>query len=186
VPDEVDPGSPCLERAEFGDSAVSPYLLPYRPGEFYLLAQSYCRSDGGHRNQLAYDFAMPVGRDVLAARAGEVVAVKEDSPDDGRGRGRHNFVFVQHEDGTVAFYAHLQQEGVLVGVGDTVAAGDVIALSGNSGLTGRPHLHFGVYRWWPPQEGFDVPVNFRNAAGRLDPHGGLIEGLVYEALVEGQ
>jgi murein DD-endopeptidase MepM/ murein hydrolase activator NlpD len=166
----------------FGQPAESPYLLPYRPGEFYQVTQSCCFQSGGHRDQLAYDFAIPVGRDVLAARAGEVMEVRESSPDDGRGSGRHNYVFIRHDDGTVAFYAHLEQDGVLVEPGDAVAAGQVIALSGNSGLTGSPHLHFGVYRWWPPQEGFGVAVNFRNALGRLDPRDGLLMGAVYEAL----
>jgi murein DD-endopeptidase MepM/ murein hydrolase activator NlpD len=178
----VNPDSRCFEQAVFGDPEESLYLLPYTPGEWYLVTQSYCLADGGHRNQLAYDFQMPIGRDVRAARAGVVRDVREDSPDDGRGQGEHNYVFVEHEDGTVAFYAHLMRDGVAVEVGDLVEAGDVIALSGNSGLTGVPHLHFGVYRWWPPQEGYGVPVNFRNAAGRLDPNGGLIQGLVYEAL----
>jgi len=182
VPDGVDPDSPCLERAVFPDPSESPYLLPFTPGEWYPLTQSYCLSEGGHRSQLAYDFGMPIGRDVLAARAGVVKDLREDSPDDGRGHGEHNYVFVEHADGTVAFYAHLMRDGVLVEVGDRVEAGQVIALSGNSGMTGSPHLHFGVYRWWPPQEGLDVPVSFSNAAGRLDPLGGLIEGLVYEAL----
>jgi murein DD-endopeptidase MepM/ murein hydrolase activator NlpD len=185
VPDGVDPDSPCLERAVFGDPGDSPYRLPFHVGEWYLVTQSYCLSAGGHRNQLAYDFGMPIGRDVLAARAGVVRDVRQDSPDDGRGRGEHNYVFVEHNDGTVAFYAHLMQDSVVVAVGDTVAAGDVMASSGNSGLTGTPHLHFGVYRWWPPQEGFDVPVSFANASGRLDARGGLIEGLVYEALPAG-
>jgi len=182
VPEGVVPGSSCLADAVFGDPAESPYLLPYHPGEFYQVTQSYCFAAGGHRNQLAYDFAMPVGRDVLASRAGEVMDVRESSPDDGRGSGDHNYVFIRHGDGTVSFYAHLMQDGVLVEPGDTVAAGQVIARSGNSGLTGSPHLHFGVYRWWPPQEGFGVAVNFRNAAGRLDPRGGLLRGAVYEAL----
>lgn len=185
VPDGVEAGSPCFGRAVFGEAAESPYLLPYAAGEWYLVTQSYCFAAGGHRDQLAYDFAMPIGRDVLAARAGVVRGLRQDSPDDGRGAGRHNYVFVEHEDGTVAFYAHLMQDSVVVSVGDEVEAGTVIARSGNSGLTGGPHLHFGVYRGWPPQEGRDVPVNFRNASGRLDPRRGLIEGLVYEALPSG-
>ena len=58
---------------------------------------------------------------------------------------------IEHPDGTVAFYAHLMQESVVVGVGQQVARGELIALSGNSGATGGlPHLHFGVYQGWPP------------------------------------
>jgi murein DD-endopeptidase MepM/ murein hydrolase activator NlpD len=171
-----------LERAVFGSPADSGYVLPYAPGEEYYLSQSYCFSEGGHRNQLAYDFDMPIGALVLAARAGIVKDVKEDSPDTGLGYGQHNYVFIQHEDGTVAFYAHLMLDGVEVEVGDEVSAGDFIAYAGNSGLTGHPHLHFGVYQAWPPQEGEDVPVNFRNASGQHDSHGGLAVWRLFEAL----
>jgi len=182
TPNGVNPDSPCLERAIFGDPAESDYLLPYAVGEEYYVSQSYCFSEGGHRNQLAYDFDMPIGANVLAARDGTVRAVKEDSPDTGEGYGEHNYVFLEHEDGTVAFYAHLQQNGVAVEIGDAVEAGELIAYAGNSGLTGHPHLHFGVYQHWPPTEGDDVPVNFRNASGQHDSRGGLAIWRLFEAL----
>jgi murein DD-endopeptidase MepM/ murein hydrolase activator NlpD len=182
APNGVDPDSPCLPRAAFGDPANSAYLLPFHVGEEYYMSQAYCFSEGGHSNQLAYDFDLPVGAEVLAARAGVVKGIKEDSPDTGLGYGQHNYVFIQHDDGTVGFYAHLEHDGVLVEPGDEVAAGDLIAYSGNSGLTGHPHLHFGVYQTWPPQEGRDVPVNFRNAQGQLDSRNGLVSWRWYEAL----
>ena len=81
--------------------------------------------------------------------------------------------------------AHLMQDGVLVEVGDEIAAGDVIAQAGNSGLTGHPHLHFGVYQDWPPEEGRDVPVNFRNAVGQHDSRNGLAVWRLFEALPDG-
>ena len=111
-----------------------------------------------------------------------VRGIKDDSPDDGQGYGEHNYVFIQHEDGTLAFYAHLMQDGVEVEVGDEVEAGDFIAYAGNSGLTGGPHLHFGVYQYYPPHEGDDVPVNFRNASGQHDSRGGLAAWRLFEAL----
>jgi murein DD-endopeptidase MepM/ murein hydrolase activator NlpD len=182
TPVGVNPGSPCLERAVFEDPADSAYLLPFPVGEEHYLSQSYCFSEGGHRNQLAYDFDLPVGAAVLAARAGVVRSIKQDSPDDGQGYGNHNYVFIEHEDGTVAFYAHLMQDGVKVAVGDEVAAGDEVALAGNSGLTGHPHLHFGVYQDWPPREGEDVAVNFRNARGQHDSRNGLVSWRLYIAM----
>lgn len=184
APNGVNPDSPCLLRAEFGDPAESSYVLPWTIGREYYLSQSYCFAEGGHRLQLAYDFDLPVGTDVLAARAGVVKSIRQDSPDDGQGYGEHNFVFIQHEDGSVAFYAHLMQDGIRVSVGDEVAAGEVIAVAGNSGLTGHPHLHFGVYQGWPPVEELDVPVNFRNAAGQHDSRDGLVSWRLYKALPE--
>lgn len=74
------------------------------------------------------------------------------------------------------------QNGVIVEAGDTVEAGQYFALSGNSGESGEPHLHFGIYQDYPPVEGVNVPVTFRNAEGPLDSLGGLIRGTVYKAL----
>jgi murein DD-endopeptidase MepM/ murein hydrolase activator NlpD len=176
---------PCPERAVFGDPAESPYLLPYPTGRVYWLDQSYCHANGGHKDQLAYDFLLPVGDAVTAARAGTVKEVKDDLPDEGKepDAGQHNHIMIQHEDGTVAFYAHLMQASITVKVGDQVEAGQTIAKSGNSGNTmGTPHLHFGVYASWPPVEGFDLAINFKNAGGELDNLGGLIAGNGYKAM----
>ena len=173
-----------MERAVFGDPADSPFILPYLPGEAFVVNQSYCFAGGGHRNQLAYDFRMPIETDIVAIHEGIVREIREDSPDDGFGEGEHNLVFIEHPDGTSAFYAHLLQNGVDVAVGDVVSSGQRIAASGNSGLTGRPHLHLGVYRSWPPRDGEDVPLTFRNAAGPLDERGGLVMGQLYSALPE--
>ncbi len=83
----------------------------------------------------------------------------------------------------MAFYAHLKRNSVVVEVGQYVEAGQRIAASGNSGSTGEtPHLHFGVYESYYPKDGFDLPVNFRNAAGELDDRGGLIVRRYYKAL----
>jgi murein DD-endopeptidase MepM/ murein hydrolase activator NlpD len=174
--------SPCLERANFDDPATSPYVLPFPVGAAYEVYQSYCWPTGGHRNQLAYDFTMPIGDAVVAARGGVVRAVRDDSPDDGQGVGEHNYVFIEHADGSAAFYAHLKQFSVTVAPDDTVRIGQHFADSGNSGYSDDPHLHFGVYEDYPTVEGFDLPVSFRNADGPLDDLGGLVRGEMYEAL----
>lgn len=177
--------SPCTARADFGDPSRSPYALPYPPGKTYRISQSYCFPDGSHADQLAYDFEMPVGVDITASRDGVVLEIKEDTPDTGGPEylNLHNFILIKHEDGSVAFYAHLKQDSILVEAGDLVTQGQVIAESGNSGFTGfRPQLHFGVYQSDQLQEGEDIGVNFCNAAGPLDSRGGLIEWRYYEAL----
>ncbi len=171
----------CLERAEFGDPAESPYALPFPAGDGYSILQSYCHDDGSHETQLAYDFAMPIGSIVVAARGGIVVDVKEDVADDAHTR-HLNYVVVEHDDGTAGFYAHLQHEGTLVEVGDEVTQGQEIGLSGATGRTGGPVLHFGVYLTFPPIDDRDVPVVFSNSDGPLDARGGLREGSFYRAL----
>jgi murein DD-endopeptidase MepM/ murein hydrolase activator NlpD len=175
----------CMERAVFGEPSQSPYILPYPVGSFYRLMQGYCYPKGGHRNQLAYDFETPVGTQVIASRSGLVMQVRSDLPDDGKQPqpGQHNHIMIKHDDGTVAFYAHLKQNSIIVKVGDYVSQGQPIAESGNSGNTqGLPHLHFGVYESWPAKEGFDVAVNFRNAEGTLDQRNGLRPGGHFKAL----
>ncbi len=183
-PRGVDAHSPCVRRAAFQDPAESDYVLPFPVGERYVVRQSYCLAHGGHSNQLAYDFAMPIGAEIVAARAGEVVALFEDAPDGEV--GANNYVFVLHGDGTVAMYAHLTHLGVDVEIGQHVNAGQPIGRSGSSGLglENTPHLHFGVYRTWPNVEGDDVAVNFSNAEGPLDMLGGLVMGASYEALAD--
>jgi murein DD-endopeptidase MepM/ murein hydrolase activator NlpD len=88
---------------------------------------------------------------------------------------------VEQGDGSTAFYAHLMQWGVDVEVGDLVAQGQRIAASGTSAVP-IPLLHLGVYRSYPPQEGGDLPITFRNSEGELDDRGGLQRGVAYLAL----
>jgi murein DD-endopeptidase MepM/ murein hydrolase activator NlpD len=58
--------------------------------------------------------------------------------------GRANYVRILHPDGSMGLYAHLEEGGVLVRVGQQVRAGQPIGLSGNTGFTTGPHLHFAV------------------------------------------
>lgn len=178
---DADPGgSSCLERAIFGPPAQSPYVLPYPVGTSYEVLQAYC-GPYSHFDQLAYDFLLPVGSEVTAARAGDVVAAHDLYPDSDLAGDHFNYLFIRHEDGTVAFYAHLQLGTMRVKVGERVAAGQAIARSGHCGTT-VADLHFGVYQGWPTREGFDLAVNFRNADGPLDSRGGLRQDVAYLAL----
>ena len=54
-------------------------------------------------------------------------------------------IVIQHPDGSRAGYWHLQKDGALVNVGDTVSKGQVIGLSGKTGYAFQPHLHFIVW-----------------------------------------
>ena len=56
--------------------------------------------------------------------------------------GRANFIRILHDDGSMAVYAHLQPEGVQVHTGQRVRQGQRIGLSGNTGFSTAPHLHF--------------------------------------------
>jgi len=101
-------------------------------------------------NRHAVDFATAVGTPVLAARDGVVMQSEgafEDADPDEDADGldaRANFVRILHDDGSMALYAHLQPDGVLARIGQQVRRGQVIGLSGNTGRSTAPHLHFVV------------------------------------------
>src|SRR5688572_7280532 len=126
------------------------YRLPYGDDVSFPIIQGY-DATLSHRGaeRFTLDFGMPVGTPVHAARDGVVVLV-EDSHDTGCAReqcGRFaNFVVVLHADGTTGEYFHLARGSVQVRRGEPVARGQWLALSGNTGFSTAPHLHFGVYR----------------------------------------
>lgn len=136
-----------------GSSNAKPQDVEYLPP----LRQPRSRIDQGFdgqfshdddENRYALDFAADVGTPVIAARAGTVMQVESVFSMVGqtrdRYRGRANFVRILHDDGSMALYAHLESGGVLVRVGQRVEAGQQIGLSGNTGFTTGPHLHFAL------------------------------------------
>lgn len=146
----------------YPDWETSLYVLPYPVGTTYPLHQGNC-SLGGHRAayQYSYDFLMPIGSLVTAARAG-VISEVLDGYEDGNNT-IENWVKVRHADGTIAAYSHLHS--VQVYVGQEVRAGSPIGLSGNTGQTGGiPHLHFQVSPCSEPVRCGTLPVTFRNTA----------------------
>ena len=105
-------------------------------------------SHADEENRYALDFAVAPGTPVLAARAGTVMQVEAGFRASGLAYGeyakRANIIRILHDDGTMALYAHLAPGGVLVRQGQQVQAGQRIGLSGNTGYSTAPHLHFAV------------------------------------------
>jgi murein DD-endopeptidase MepM/ murein hydrolase activator NlpD len=155
------------EDAQHDDEKL--YALPYASKNSYRVLQGYgSRFSHRGREEFAVDFDMPVGTPVHAARPGVVARVEESNSkgcwDDDCGQYA-NFIVVLHDDDTTGEYYHLDKDGVLVNVGDTVARGQLIGLSGNTGHTTMPHLHFSVYRavqWGRTQS---IEVRFQSADG---------------------
>ncbi|WP_041661127.1 D-alanyl-D-alanine carboxypeptidase family protein [Acaryochloris marina] len=114
------------------------------PTEYPITSPYGPRSLGFHRG---IDYGTPIGSEIRASDGGVVTAVKVDCPQQGHlesrcGGGYGNFVFIQHSSGYVTVYGHLSATNVQIG--DPVKQGQVIALSGNSGRTTGPHLHFEI------------------------------------------
>ena len=125
------------------------YRLPFRASERFYLGQAF----GGmatHTDKQSYhavDISMPVGTPILATRDGVVMHVEEDFFGAGQKQKyatRANHVRILHQDGSMAIYAHMDLESVAVRAGRTVLAGELIGLSGNTGFSSGPHLHFAV------------------------------------------
>jgi murein DD-endopeptidase MepM/ murein hydrolase activator NlpD len=81
------------------------------------------------------DIAVPVGTLVRAAGGATVAQVGED-PEYGE------FVLLTHPEEYQTMYGHLSR--IIVTAGQEVEAGQVIGLSGNSGRSTAPHLHFEI------------------------------------------
>lgn len=93
--------------------------------------------DGRLRQHNGIDIAMPEGTPVASAAPGRVVF-------SGFSSGYGNCVIVEHENGLTSLYAHNSVN--LVKTGDVVDKNRILALSGSTGRSTGPHLHFEVRR----------------------------------------
>jgi hypothetical protein len=168
-----------FDGARYPEPSQSEYVLPYAVGFESFLSQSNC--DGFHDDLdwFGYDFDMPIGTPVHAARGGVVTWLQEAYEDGDHEFSHSNTVQVTHPDGSFAQYLHLTRDGALVVVGDSVVRGQVIGISGYTGLTGpREHLHFVVFEFLNDTSRKSLPVTFRNVGGRQP----LRAGRIYRAL----
>ncbi|MBQ3798572.1 MAG: M23 family metallopeptidase [Butyrivibrio sp.] len=90
---------------------------------------------GASRYHKGVDWATPIGTAVVASSSGVVTRA-------GWGSGYGYCVYIRHPDGRETRYGHLSK--VLVSVGKSVSQGQKIALSGNTGVSSGPHLHFEI------------------------------------------
>lgn len=137
-----------LQKGKIQEDTSYVYWLPYTEGTTQRLVQGYF-SSYTHKNRPALDFKMKRGTKIHAARDGVVTRVEESNDKGGLKRSYRQFanmVVIQHNDGSRAGYWHLQKDGVLVNVGENIQKGQLIGLSGNTGFTAFPHLHFIVWR----------------------------------------
>lgn len=137
------------------------YALPYPKGAKYKIVQGFNGSftHNSGRSRYAIDFNLRVGDTINAAREGIVVRIKDDSKEHGGKKfiNKANLITILHDDGTMAAYVHLDYKGVLVKPGDTIKRGQPIGISGLTGFTRGPHLHFVVRKG----KNVSIPIYFK-------------------------
>jgi len=116
-----------------GDDSPAPsggYVSPV-PGDWRSMVS--CEFGTGYAGHTGMDLAVPLGTDIYAVADGTVLFTRASST----GYGIH--VAINHGGGVVTLYAHCSK--ILVGEGQRVSKGEVIALSGSTGNSTGPHLH---------------------------------------------
>ena len=121
---------------ERGTKIPPTYIKPISGGR---LSSNFGRRSAPKRGASTYhkgvDWATPTGTAVVASSGGTVAKA-------GWGSGYGYVVYINHPDGRQTRYGHLSK--VLVSAGQTVSQGQKIALSGNTGISTGPHLHFEI------------------------------------------
>ena len=124
-----------IQRYELGPSLPSHWPLGDVDG--FVTRGRVGEGDAQGEAHPGIDIAAPIGTPIRASGGGTVAQTGADA-DYGM------FVLLRHPDGYETMYGHASR--VLVREGDSVRAGVVIALTGNSGRSTAPHLHFEVRR----------------------------------------
>ena len=152
-------------------SVISPdstylYRLPFKKEKKYEVSQGWKgkRTHKGITSQYALDFQLDVGEPVYAAREGIVVKVVDWFTKRGGPalRNAANRIVILHKDGTMASYVHLRPKGTFVKEGEKVKKGQKIGISGLTGYTSGPHLHFVVRK----ERDISIPIYFEGYEGR--------------------
>lgn len=153
------------------------YRFPLKKGKKYEVSQGFNgkTSHFSKKSKYAIDFQLDVGEPVYAARGGTVVKVVDWFTKQGGKELRNaaNKIVILHSDGTLGFYVHLDYRGSFVQEGDIVDEGQKIGISGLTGYTNGPHLHFVVRK----ENNISIPIYFKGYEGEV-----LKEGKRYKVI----
>ena len=150
-------------------------------GWVWPVAAKYPITQHPNSGHMAYDIGTPVGTRVNAAAKGRVAHAGPGTRVGGVWGG--NEVHLDHGSGIYTWYAHLSR--ILVKTGQIVEKGAQIALSGNTGVSSGPHLHFeairgGEYNLGAGRGSFDPRSAGLVASGAYSADGGGILSALYE------
>ncbi|MGW7098480.1 M23 family metallopeptidase [Streptomyces sp. NPDC054838] len=148
-------------QANAAGTAAKPVVTWNKPVAHYTLSATFAQAGGlwAHKHS-GQDFACPIGTPVHAASAGVVVKAGPNGGGDGPAYG--NAIVIRHANNTYSQYAHLSR--IQVKIGQKVAMGAQIGLSGNTGNSTGPHLHFEI-RTTPNYGSAVNPVAFLRKVG---------------------
>lgn len=123
------------------------YSLPFNKKDL-VRAVSNPKAHNSHFKG-AIDFILPEGSFILAAKAGIVIDIKDCYKEGGKNLKyvkKVNYITLKHSKNEFSQYAHIKYKGMLVKLGEKVKEKQPIALSGNTGFSTAPHLHFHVLK----------------------------------------
>lgn len=164
------------------------YWPPFQKGQRHLISQSWLINQqldwiksGGYKkitthrtkeSAYAVDIVMPVGTKICAAREG----ILKDSIEGYSNNflykllGKANYAYIEHDDGTLALYAHLKKHSLTIKAGQRVKKGECFAESGNTGKSSGPHLHFAILLPQHNDQNFiSIPFKFSHNNGHTFP-----------------
>lgn len=157
--------------AEYGDPSIPVKDVPVefpvsRKRDIRILQGFHGSFSHDHdMSRFALDFSLPVGDTLYAAASGYVVEVVEGYKYGGKDESWIEFgnkiIFYNPASNRFFLYSHLVQNGSFVSRGEYIEAGQPIGLSGNTGFSTKPHLHFAVLAADKLRDGLtSIPFDF--------------------------
>jgi murein DD-endopeptidase MepM/ murein hydrolase activator NlpD len=143
---------------------ISPVDVRYRLGDGFRFREVHPVL-GTPRMHYGQDFSVPYGTEVYATGNGTVIESGWNS------MGFGNFIVIDHGYGLRSTYGHLSQINVPRGV--KVKRGDLIGLSGNTGTSSGPHLHYQIDQFGQHKN----PINFFNNDITVEEYNEMIQVL---------
>ncbi|KJL42363.1 M23 family metallopeptidase [Microbacterium trichothecenolyticum] len=125
-------GAAPAVSVEWGFPLAGGYSKGRGFGYHPVVGCSYCST-----NHQGYDMSQGCGATIFAAGPGEVIAA-------GSYQGYGNTARIDHGDGLVTLYGHMQWGSLQVAAGQHVTAGTALGAEGNTGKSFGCHLHFEV------------------------------------------
>ena len=143
---------------------ISPVDVKYRLGDGFRFREIHPVL-GTPRMHYGQDFSVPYGTDVYATGDGTVIESGWNSG------GFGNYIVIDHGYGLQTTYGHLSQ--IRVSKGMNIKRGDLIGLSGNTGTSSGPHLHYQIDQFGEHKN----PVNFFNNDISVEEYNEMIQAL---------